>query len=628
MTVIRTQAGVFPTDTSTFDITVASAGTPTGVVVMVTSATVLDTNTDHGILSWGVTDFTTVGCVSVNDEDAQTTTDGRTDLQATNIINVTSPGTSTVLRSATVATTTDGVRFTPIQSGTAYRVHVILIYDTACFAFVSNGDGSLDANETFTIAHGFTTEPGAGFYGYGDVITGGISNDWRLGLGYHAYDGSISQAAASWFFRGGQGTSESNSRVAIDRCCHGLTSTGAEADGLELTAIDTTNCTYINRVVSANTSDWIGFLLECIDVSSVVTMVDSPTSSTVDWNYTSLSFQPQFVSLLTNRNVTVASDESDSDAGTGAIVTMDSVGVELSSSFSSQDAVSTSNTKSKMSQALVSLTHTGGNTHLMVNPTFTATGWDFAAADITVANSTIRRWPALSISILTDAGSPAITQVGGISNNVIYDNELRVTLTGSLFEAVQGTGIVQLHDSDPELGAPSTSVTQTIRTWSDTAIVFDVDKGAIVGDTVWIEVTADAGPDGSISITCNDDPGTGNTAVRLTPLTQTMTESVAFTLDTSLYYFNSDVQDVLTFTEAGLPTGLTINTKGLISGTIADGEDGSSPFTVDVTCTDVDANNVTDQFSWTVAAQGTTTQTTLKANSKRRGCAGILFGRR
>jgi len=416
-TKIYTELGVFPNGVATFDVTnateVAAGRTPTGCVVLCSSAVALDTPTTHLLLSYGGTDFTDVSSISVSDEHAATTqTDATRKHTETNIIEILDPGLTTVDRSATVAAITGGVRFTASSGSTLYRVQVILIFGTVCKAFSSDGDGSLAADETFTIAHGMTTGPGAGFYWFNRRDLSG-SSDMRWSLGFHSYDDAvITQACAAWTSENAETVSMATSRTFGDgtnnRVCVGSGITGGVSVSLEVTAIDTTNVTYTNRD-GTNTDKYCGLLLECEDVLTEVQIIDSHTNPASDWNFNGLTFQSQFVALLPNRTTVVNTTKSDSNAGAGSFAAMDAEGREHSTAWSTQDGITlgTTNTSSELAQALFCPTQLGGNTHLMVDPTLTTDGWDFANADITAADGTIRKWPMLAIGVQAAAsGNP------------------------------------------------------------------------------------------------------------------------------------------------------------------------------------------------------------------------------
>jgi hypothetical protein len=67
-------------------------------------------------------------------------------------------------------------------------------------------------------------------------------------------------------------------------------------------------------------------------------------------------------------------------------------------------------------------------------------------------------------------------------------------------------------------------------------------------------------------------------------------------------------EDPLTYGATGLPPGLTIDAgSGLISGSVASGAAGSSPYAVEVTVGDGTTVDATDVFTWVVAAPGSTT---------------------
>lgn len=81
--------------------------------------------------------------------------------------------------------------------------------------------------------------------------------------------------------------------------------------------------------------------------------------------------------------------------------------------------------------------------------------------------------------------------------------------------------------------------------------------------------------------------------------------------------------DVLTYAATGLPPGLGIDGgTGSISGTIASGAAGSSPYAVSITVRDEATVDATDTFSWTVTAEPTTTAIVFH------GAAGVAFASR
>lgn len=244
-------------------------------------------------------------------------------------------------------------------------------------------------------------------------------------------------------------------------------------------------------------------------------------------------------------------------------------------------------------------------------------GWTASSASVAMA----------AVAISETANAVSIDTVGPADLEIIYDNELRVEIDGTNFS---GSGnAVKIHDTDPLTTTPGTSVTQTIRTESATMITFDVDKGALTSDNVWLEVENSGNTSNdSINIALRDDGGASVVSARSDPADTDFTSGQAFSFDFSEYFYASDVQDELSFSLSGQPSGLDVSTDGLITGTIADGQNASSPFTVTATCTDSDGNEVTDEFTWTVTTDVPGGATPQKRFSRCRRFLSSFLGRR
>jgi VCBS repeat-containing protein len=118
--------------------------------------------------------------------------------------------------------------------------------------------------------------------------------------------------------------------------------------------------------------------------------------------------------------------------------------------------------------------------------------------------------------------------------------------------------------------------------------VTDAD-GAVVTAVVSLVVTA-----------VNDAPNSVGSIA-----TQAANDGAAFTLGTSANFTDLDV-DVLSYTAAGLPAGLSIDANGLITGTLANnasqqGPNGNGIYSVVVTATDANGLNVTQTFTLNVS---------------------------
>ena len=87
------------------------------------------------------------------------------------------------------------------------------------------------------------------------------------------------------------------------------------------------------------------------------------------------------------------------------------------------------------------------------------------------------------------SSDPTITDAGDEAFN---DGETGVVITGTNFEAVQGTGTVIISPTDSV--ADGSAVTQTVTSWADTSITITVAQGALAEQTnMYLFVTNDTG---------------------------------------------------------------------------------------------------------------------------------------
>ena len=137
--------------------------------------------------------------------------------------------------------------------------------------------------------------------------------------------------------------------------------------------------------------------------------------------------------------------------------------------------------------------------------------------------------------VLRAALIPVVTDVDG--DEAIDFDQTNVVVTGTDFESPQGTGILEL--SDNAVYATGTKVTQSIDTWADTSIQFDVTIGGLVATTLYLWVTNDQGQ--------RQVTGTALTVTYLVPPVITDVEDEVFTV------YETDI--VLTGTDLGTQTG-------------------------------------------------------------------------
>jgi VCBS repeat-containing protein len=99
-----------------------------------------------------------------------------------------------------------------------------------------------------------------------------------------------------------------------------------------------------------------------------------------------------------------------------------------------------------------------------------------------------------------------------------------------------------------------------------------------------------------VTITGTNDPPVVDTVIP----DQMNNDSENVNLDVSGNFDDPDTNDTLTFTATGLPPGLSIDSDGLITGTIDSDASQSSPYAVVVTAEDGSGEMTTDEFDWTI----------------------------
>src|SRR5690606_22940928 len=164
---------------------------------------------------------------------------------------------------------------------------------------------------------------------------------------------------------------------------------------------------------------------------------------------------------------------------------------------------------------------------------------------------------------------------------------------------------VLANDTDPDgdtltVDAVTTPANGTATHTSD-QVTYTPDPGFAGTDTFTYTITDGHGgfAQATVTVTVHEPPNNPPTVADIDDQTNT----VGDTVDLQVQATDPD-GDPLTHTATGLPDDLTIDpTPGLISGTIADGADTNSPYTVQVTVTDPDGATATG-FTWTVEPAG------------------------
>jgi hypothetical protein len=101
------------------------------------------------------------------------------------------------------------------------------------------------------------------------------------------------------------------------------------------------------------------------------------------------------------------------------------------------------------------------------------------------------------VNLVGVAGVAAITISNVDGDDILGNTQAGVVITGSEFEALQGTGTVILSEFADGAG---TTVVQTVTNWSDTAITINFSAGALADTNSFIRVTTDGGSVGSRAV--------------------------------------------------------------------------------------------------------------------------------
>lgn len=129
--------------------------------------------------------------------------------------------------------------------------------------------------------------------------------------------------------------------------------------------------------------------------------------------------------------------------------------------------------------------------------------------------STMNSWVHRSgNTVRIDYGVVDLTAVDGTTfvgvtdvdtDEVLTNTQTNVVVTGAAFEATQGTGLLELVENADYTGI---KIVQSIDSWSDTSIQFDVASGALTDTNCYLFVNSDSGGRGFIPVQVGNPPET------------------------------------------------------------------------------------------------------------------------
>jgi hypothetical protein len=366
-----------------------------------TFATALDTITQNKHLAIGVTDFNFHACAHLGAEDARGTPShaGGEHTHGTTVQMFSTSDPFALLRSFHCGAIAGGVKIYPVQSGVAHRIRLDLIFGMECYAFSTEGDGSVAVAETFDVNHPLSGTPNGGIYFTRSqyLQSSGINN---LGVGYHS---GIATPPIQMSFVNGEEDADAvqtntYAQVITDRVGAVLTeSTGAIASAYELTSVNATRAQFTGRTGTSTNNAILGLLLFADDINMVVQMATVPTDAGSDWDYTGVGFRPQAVMGNISMMDTVDTASADARSGASSIFCFDKDGGKVSTMHTSEDQITfgLQNTACAMQTDLRCPFDDQNPTVDFDNPFMTDDGFSVLAADIGAFDVVNQRWPIM-----------------------------------------------------------------------------------------------------------------------------------------------------------------------------------------------------------------------------------------
>ena len=407
---IEVVVGQAPSSDTTQDLTVTDFGTAQAAIIYCTLGTTLGTAADDTVVSAGLYDGTRQRVMYASSEDFQATSDCRSGNRDDAVVYIVDAGTDTVIRSATATFITDGIQLTWAGGNTnQFQVMAILI-NNVTNAYVGHIIGNATSGQdASTTDPGFTPTtlicPG---FGRSTAVDQGNNNS-IFSIGFAHDDGGITQRAVGWYDSDGETTTVSGNETHNARIAESVNGVSGRAS-LELSTFDANGFTVTTR--DSSNAVLVAYLaLDMTDWDVDVGSVDSPNSTSVDWDVTGVGFQPDSVligcNFATSENVANSSDS----VGMGLAAIVATPNDEACWSIATDDDVSSvSDTHSMMSTTEFEIMQAGGaNAWRMSNLTFEADGWTIANADINQVNTTVRKWA--HIAFKAPAGGESVPLV-------------------------------------------------------------------------------------------------------------------------------------------------------------------------------------------------------------------------
>ena len=397
------------TSTGTQDLTISGLGwTPTGAIFFLSHATTNRAHADGATTTIAFADnsggskrlsfYSEHGIATSDTGREHDTTDGELLLHNQNPSGANQFVATIDSDDASAGPISNGwrINITDVTGGSAYIVKYVLI-----------GNGASCATGTFATSSSPITEtPGIqadlGFFTNANrtIVGTSAASNITVSFGCHAYDGStVTQAGFHLWDDDASGTTDAATRLdSTESILHGTASGigwGASVETITSTSFD------VRRSTGTDTGRRVNYLVVELPtgVEADVSVVDTPTSTGSDWTISGVGFQPDFA-MLVGGAVTAIDTTDATSAGVFNVSGYDGT-TAFSIAHYTEDNQATSDTSSYVSDEWIDVYDDDGSTQdIRLNPTsspFNSDGWTVANADITTADSTARKWIAISV---------------------------------------------------------------------------------------------------------------------------------------------------------------------------------------------------------------------------------------
>ncbi len=471
---------------------------------------------------------------------------------------------------ATVEPIVGGIRITPTLMSNDAAFYVRVIFGSVC-KLLNDGEG-VSADVPYTVTTGMTTKAKLALISYSGLPANSSGTNAEMGHGL-MIDGSLQAGTPAQFNfhhrqRENQPVGTCAGAVRTDRVASLTNTSGGASHYVQVTSNDIGSIEFTPRSGAQN-GPLIGLIIECDDADVRGGLLPSPGTASIDW-IVDIAMQPQWVNFIMSgllNGVTDTSVSGDPRIGVQGNCDLDSDSSLVSAFTIDEDAANPINTESQVSSSLILPRDSGSLGHSIASINLNATGWSANAAGIFSAFEQ-QQWLYVAVEI------PALVTAPVLSSPI--DNPDSWNKSSGLISTDQASGLIY--------GV----VTQSATTPSQGQIIAGQDDTGAAADSA-ANIPAASGvnllnflgldeniiyfthftQDSATPVSASGFTTPANQPPVLAPNIpdQICTIGVPFgPLDISSNFVDPD-GDALTYSQSGLPNGLSISSAGVISGT-------------------------------------------------------------